>query len=955
MAEVITLVGQISSLVSLSHDLVGLCCEFFSTVKNAPKELEDVRRELTAFEQSIIGLKGFINAHPEEITNLRQLSLPNGTLDSATEVIKELMDLLEAGKFTPSTGPKRAKLMHTTLERIQQGLRRTNIKEPLEKLRRFRESIQFTLNAALARPILETRQDVVVIKESVQTLKDDQTQFQDDARKLKVLKWFNVDMSGNRSIHKDRLSQQQQSTCQWFTRNPAWNKWLQEREFIWVTGLPGTGKTVLASYLIERASHEFNSKGIAYYYCHHSRNRDESLTLLQHIVKQLISQIDYVPSRIYDNHKRADKLDTDDLLLCLEELSSKFKSGVRVIVDAVDESKPRDKLMSILFTIGTDLRFRRVSLLVTSRPEPDILEGMSPHLSSLVEISMSDPGVTADIRSLVQSELAKLPWEEYFKREIEQCLVGGAKGMFRWVACQIDHIKRLSCKGMNGEQAIRRALNNLPEDVFATYERILLEIPNEDSEFARTALALMCSQHGEMPTAEVLVEACLYRVMGEDINKYDVRLLVDICGCLLRISRFNRPPLAVFKDATIGPFHKVSLAHYTVKEYLVHPDTATRPAKFFALTPQVLETIDIVVAFKGLQRFGTRHCVTNGGKTRVTRYEEDCLKKTEDALNHRRPDFDKNDELYQALIQSLKYSSSHAKHLRLQRGIATDMSTRFSTWDKLINQLETPPKGDQAEQVTLLLSLITLRWYNMAVKYLKSHPDFIKLHPNVRAKIWSTKFKLRATRSGPSQPESLLLLCVRQRRLNFLSLFIQHDASFEKESEVLYAAMYSPDDEDNDSDTTLAFLRTMTDLGRGAKADPVPFRQANDHRGSNEDPNTRERRFAFTPLQAAVAFQELDWVEVLLETSADPNLTGVTGGQVPHGYGRLNLNGISLELLKEMGEQTPLQINRSINATDSAAHSRNAEIERLLLRYGARDPTEADDDDTIMISSDDGE
>ncbi|KAF2996955.1 hypothetical protein E8E14_002999 [Neopestalotiopsis sp. 37M] len=924
--------GQISSLVTLSHDLVGLCCEFFSTVKDAPQELKDVRREVTEFENCMTSLHFFINAHPDQIDKFMTLSLPNGTLDAASSIIKELVNMLEVGKSAPSTGPKRAKLMHTALERIQLGLKKTDIKEPLEKLRRIRDSIQFTLTAAIPGPILETKKDIGFIKQSMQALQKDQTDFQDESRKLEALKWFKVDISANRKMHKERLAQQEKSTCHWFTRNPAWEHWLTRRKFIWVTGLPGTGKTVLASYLIEQASHAFNSKGVAYYYCHHSRNRDETMPLLQHIVKQLISQINYVPTTIYDRHNRADKLDMDDLLLCLQELAHKFETGVRVIIDAVDESKPRHNLMSLLLTLGTDERFRKLSLLVTSRPEPDIVERMRPYLEAIHEISMANPGVQRDIQSFVHSELVKLPWPETLKEDVEASLVGGAKGMFRWVACQLDHVRRLGRRGLAGEGAILNALRNLPDDLFETYERILLEIPEEDKEFARTALALMCSKHGDMPTAELLVEACLCRVMSEDINKYDVNLLTEICGCLLRISVLHRPPPSVFDDPPIGRLHNVSLAHYTVKEYLVHPNTATRSAKFFALTPQVLETIDLLVAFKGLQRFGTRHSVRNGNKVRVTRYEEECLRKTEDALRKRRSDFEKNDELYQALLQSLKYLSPHANHLRVQRGITKAMGDNYSTWERLINHLETPPSGQRSEQVVLLLNLVTLNWQPMVEKYLKSHPDFTALSQIARAAIWTDTFKLRALRGQNqaelNQNETLLSYCVRKRLLSFLTTFITHGASFENEPEVLYSAMYSPDKDFTHSSTTLKFLKAMLDLGSGAKTDPVP-RQA----GARSEKNAITTGFAFTPLQVAVALQEHEWVEVLLEASAKPNAVGSPRGRIPHGYDRGNNS--PLESLRPVCGFTPLSINKRVVPSDNEDVAKNIEIERLLLRWGA--------------------
>lgn len=996
MAEVVTLLGQISTIVDLSHDLISGCCALISTVQDAPKEVEEVRREVTTFQQNIMGLQAIISSNPNEIQRLVQLNASSGTFHGAKEIITEILDLVQT-RSRVGLGSKRQKLL-TTFEGAERNANKTKVKELLVKLGRYRDLIQISLSTAIASPVVETRRDIGVLNQRVQAIHDgqtriqesqtqfqesqtqfqqSQTQLQDDARRLEVLRWFGVDLEGNRKKHKDTLLQHEGNTCDWFIRDPNWSRWMRETAFIWVTGSPGTGKTVLASYLIEKANIAFSRKGVAYYYCHHSHNQDESVPFLQHIVKQLISQTNHVPDQIYESHKQNSSLDTDELLRCVAERSLRIQSGIRVIVDAVDESKPRDNLMDILFALGTESRFERVSLLVTSRPESDIEERiqstrrMMAVQSQIVKISMCNPGVQADIKNYVRSELNKSPFGESFRREIEQCIVGGARGMFRWVACQLNMIKK---KGQRfGEQEIRQALRDLPKDIFETYERILLDIPESDRDFARTALALLCSEQAEFSTAEVLVEACIYRVRNEDINKYHVGLLAEICGCLVRVSRLSKEPDSAFpdtkdaRDVGRSRCHKVSLAHYTVKEYLINHKTAQGPAQFFSLSPNFLETIDLLVAFKGLQRFGFRRNVVNGNHRHVsvTRFEEECLRKTQLALNQRRSDFDKSTELYEAVLQSLKPTSQHAVYLRQQAPqVMKIMNKHFSIWEKLIYQLEIPPHGERADQVGLLLNLVSLRSLPMAEKYLRSHEEIVRLHRNDKAAIWTTHFKLKNPSPSPkdkdkehNQSESLLLFCVRQRLLRFLTTFISHGASFRCEPEILYAAMYSPDKEDTTSSTTLKFLKAMLDLGAGANPNPVPLLPHNPLQ-TPEQKNKIKPRFAFTPLQVAVALNEQEWVEALLEAWADASGIGTAGGKIPHGYAR-GVRDLDLEWLKSVSTRTPLEICRNVVAADSdkeaADHGR--EIEELLLMYEANQGsvTEDGDRDTIMISDDEGQ
>lgn len=940
MAEVISLLGQISNIVELSRELISCCCALISSTKDGPKELEEVRREVTSFEHNVVELRERISMLPEIVG---YLNWPQDVLQQGFDILDGFVELLQARTYSSKMGPKRAKVMSSILDKVEWPHKKTALKDGLLRLARCRDTIHFSLSTALTKPVLETREEVTVINkgvvtlgESIKTLGDDNTRYHDEARRLDALRWFNVDQKRNKDLHKERLVQQEKSTCDWFTRDEAchWGRWMQGQAFIWITGMPGTGKSVLASYLIEQAGMALSRKGVAYYYCYWERNHDESIPLLRHIVKQLIGHTDHVPSRIYERHRSVEALDTEDLLDCVAELSHRFQSGIRVIVDAVDESKPRSNLIDILFELGTNPRFHMLSLLVTSRPEPDI-EARMENQEKIVQVSMANSGVQADIQRLVRSELSQMPWPKPFIQEIEQCLVGGARGMFRWVACQLHSLKE---KG-NSEQAVRDALRNLPKDIYETYERILLGIRDEDRDFTRTALALLCSGHGDFPTAEVLVEACLYRVRGEYISTYDVSSLAKICGCLLRISDLRRVSESAFaqangKETSRGPFHKVSLAHYTVKEYLVHPKTAKGPAKFFALSQDFLETIDLIVAFKGLQRFGFRYSIVGGSKPLiVTRYEEDCLTKTETALHQRRHVLNKNEELYQAVLQSLKPSSQHATHLRQQNTfVVKAMKSEFPTWEELIYQLDIPPSGRRSDQVGLLLNLTTLQWYTMLNKYLKSHEEFTKLHRNDRATIWTTTFKLRDTKNEPpTQRESLLLFCVRRRLLKYLQAFISHGTSFRCEPEILYAAMYSPYEPDTWSKQTLQFLKAMLDHGVGANPNPVPNLPHNRVLSPDQRPILRQQ-FAFTPLQVAVALNEQDWVEELLEARADPNGTGSPGGQIPHGwkYGK-GLENIGIGILESKGGCTPLEICRMINPPE---HGKSP-VESLLERWRA--------------------
>jgi hypothetical protein len=204
---------------------------------------------------------------------------------------------------------------------------------------------------------------------------------------------------------------------------------------------------------------------------------------------------------------------------------------------------------------------------------------------------------------------------------------------------------------MSDRESIRRALETLPNDIFATYERILKEIPANDQAFAKTVLALICSDTAQIPTAEILVAACLNSVTLADIGKFSLVMLKTTCGSLISLSGLNKTPWSCFPRDNEEPHrsHRCSLAHYTVKEYLFSTNIATGEAKYFALSNEIVGDIDLKVTFIGLGQFGLHRQVlantANHRRERVSRYEEYCLRMTDKSLVSFRVDIIRSEDL----------------------------------------------------------------------------------------------------------------------------------------------------------------------------------------------------------------------------------------------------------------------------------------------------------------------
>jgi hypothetical protein len=350
------------------------------------------------------------------------------------------------------------------------------------------------------------------------------------------------------------------------------------RRGLWVHGIPGAGKTVLASYAIReviRTLQEPNTGNsiCAYYYCHHAHNQDESTPALGWIVSQLCRAAKRVPEPLYESYRLRQLPSAKSLLQHLESILDHFERAF-IIIDALDESQSRKNLLRVIRNILCDTRFNKIRLLVTSREYADIEREM---LSIATPLSMSNTFVKEDIRKVVAATLRSnsifQQWPESFRVEVEEALSSGANGMFRWAVCQLDILRRLRYQNL-----ARETIKKLPRTLDETYERIFSSIAPEDVGLVRHCLWWTMFHNtiwdSIVPlTSQILIDT-YYLMTGKEMADdqpliADVEILKEACGCLLSFTCDNH-----------GGFN-VNLAHYTVREYLESSRSSTGQSILF--------------------------------------------------------------------------------------------------------------------------------------------------------------------------------------------------------------------------------------------------------------------------------------------------------------------------------------------------------------------------------------
>jgi ankyrin repeat protein len=344
---------------------------------------------------------------------------------------------------------------------------------------------------------------------------------------------------------------------------------------LWVNGNPGAGKSILCSAIIEdtKIMREAGSALIAWYYFDF---KDAAKRDVRGLLTSLLFQLgdDCVRCRDVLHHlfttcRDGSEQPSDAALAgCLKEmLELPGQLPIFIIVDALDEcpnttgtpSAREEVLDFVEDLVGSN--HSNLFICVTSRPEHDIQTILNPLTPASRRVSLHEEGgqredIDSYIRSFVLKDRAMRRWREEDRELVITTLSQRAQGMFRWVFCQLDTLRRCMAS------SIRKALNELPTTLDDTYERALQEIPKEKWQHAHRLF-------------QCLVAAIRPLRVEELAEIFAIRFDADRCPSLTEGWRPENPEEALLSACStlitiVENYGRkiVQFSHFSVKEFL---------------------------------------------------------------------------------------------------------------------------------------------------------------------------------------------------------------------------------------------------------------------------------------------------------------------------------------------------------------------------------------------------
>ena len=422
MMDPLSLTASIIAVLQLTGKLLS----YLNDVRNATKDQAQLAVEASSIYSLLISLRFRVeqsNAHDPWFTAVRNLGTENGPLDRVREALERMVSKAEPRQGIKGLG----KQLMWKFEKSEMG-------DILDSIERIKTLVNialtgdlFTLTQAMNKEISAIGKEVSGINEGVIALHDGQQQIaegvsdisvgvtalhvgQQEQELRNITNWLSpVDF---RSKHQEILKGAQAGTRQWLFDSEKYRDWVDaDRGTLWCPGIPGAGKTVTSSIIIDRLQSEYKDKNVAVtcLFCNYRDRAAQSAEIfMANLLKQVIQQKRAVSPELRDlyNERERRRLTFAKTAKLFSQEISHF-SKVFVVLDALDETSEHEDIRRLVLA---ELQGLPINLLVTSRYEKSIEQrlGKAEHL----EIRAT----AADVQTYVK---ARIPSEHLLARHIQ--------------------------------------------------------------------------------------------------------------------------------------------------------------------------------------------------------------------------------------------------------------------------------------------------------------------------------------------------------------------------------------------------------------------------------------------------------------------------------------------------------------------------------------------------------
>lgn len=338
-------------------------------------------------------------------------------------------------------------------------------------------------------------------------------------------------------------------SCSWLTEMPQFRSWAARKDrtpsIFWLTGAPGAGKSVLFAHVLNHLT--TRETHCSYYIFKHGKAGTRTIaSMLTSMAFQMALQDPQINRRILQLDADGVGWEPHDERAIWRKL---FLSGIFKtdsvsehywVVDGLDECLNFGNLFKLASQLPEGLR-----MFVTSRSLPEIERGILSMGSRIYVHELTSIDTLEDLRLYVNTILDEMAYKDAAK--LVERILAKANGSFLWTRLVVQDLEMAFT-----EEEVDGILNDIPDDLFAVYERILRSI---ESDRRRARLAKSILTWVSLAARPLTVKELQHGVKLDihDTTQPIERTIIATCG----------------QFVFIDPTSRVQLVHETARAFLL--------------------------------------------------------------------------------------------------------------------------------------------------------------------------------------------------------------------------------------------------------------------------------------------------------------------------------------------------------------------------------------------------
>ncbi|KAH8646721.1 NACHT and WD domain protein [Xylariales sp. PMI_506] len=357
-----------------------------------------------------------------------------------------------------------------------------------------------------------------------------------EKKKLQELLSVHEDPNDDFELIRDRLME---GSCQWILQRPSYLEWkdlsLTGSKLLWLTGLPGAGKSVLSTFIINSLQNEDVDNCFYYFFkSEHQTKRS---------VSYMLSSIAYqtaLASRPFRD-QLLEKYDSGGVPSGRQKASSiwesvfesilfrqRFEQPIFWVIDGFDEADHPQLLLKLVSKLQVNTQFR---ILFVSRP----MSKIALHTFSNIDVvhdSITIRDTYDDIRAYALAEISTTIHNEEACEDVCNRVLQKAEGSFLWTTLVINQLK----ENWHTQEDINQVLSNLPDGMELLYTRMMNSIADQPARprlIASRILTWALCAFRPLELSEL--EVALAHEFGEFLSLNTT--VTQTCGNFIRVER----------------------------------------------------------------------------------------------------------------------------------------------------------------------------------------------------------------------------------------------------------------------------------------------------------------------------------------------------------------------------------------------------------------------------------